>query len=278
MTTKLKCLFFALSLYSTSVALSAVPAKAEAPVAADTSTVAAMGAIEADELAKKLSNPVSSLISVPFQLNFDDGYAGGGSRWTMNIQPVAPFSLNAKWNVISRTILPVITQGGNKRNSGLGDIVQSFFFSPKAPTGSGWIWGAGPVFLAPTGADAFTVDQWGIGPTAVALKQVGPWTYGALVNHIWGSGDTRPDVNATFLQPFVAKALGQGVTLTANLESTYDWTGEQWTIPLNVLASKVTKLGSTMVSVFGGARVYLDAPDGGPDWGLRMGLTLLYPK
>jgi hypothetical protein len=133
------------------------------------------------------------------------------------------------------------------------------------------------VIHVPIGSDAFTTDEWGLGPTVVAIKQVGPWSYGALFNHQWDvSGDV--DQSVTFLQPFLAKGLGQGVTATANFESTYDWVADQWTIPLNLQVSKVTKLGSQRASVFGGARVYLDAPDGGPDWGLRMGLTLIYPK
>jgi hypothetical protein len=239
---------------------------------------AAPGGPSADELAKKLANPVSSLISVPFQLNFDGGYADGGSRWTLNVQPVIPFALSAKWSLISRTIVPVITQsGGGDRHSGFGDITQSLFFSPKAAPG-GWMWGAGPVLHVPVGADAFSADQWGIGPTAVAVKQVGSWSYGALVNHKWGlSGDSGSDESVTFLQPFVSRGLGKGVTVTTNLESTYDWVAAQWTIPLNLQASRVTKLGSQRVSVFGGVRAYLEAPDGGPDWGLRMGLTLVYP-
>ena len=232
----------------------------------------------ADELAKKLSNPVSALISVPFQLNFDDGYADGGSRWTLNIQPVVPFGLGPKWNLISRTIVPILSQSdGGDRTTGLGDITQSLFFSPKATSG-GWTWGAGPVIHVPTGADAFTADQWGLGPTAVAVKQAGPWSYGALVNHKWGVSGSGPAESVTFLQPFLAKGLGKGVTATANLESTYDWNASQWTIPLNLQVSKVTKLGSQRASVFGGGRVYLDAPDGGPDWGLRLGVTLIYPK
>ena len=257
--------------------LRAAPLHATAPADSSAASATTMGASQADELAKKLANPISSLISVPLQLNFDDGYAGGGSRWTLNIQPVVPFVLNSKWNLISRTILPLVTQSGSgDRETGFGDITQSFFFSP-APKPGAWIWGAGPVIHIPIGADAFTADQWGLGPTAVALKQVGPWSYGALVNHKWGiTGDAHESV--TFLQPFLAKGMGKGVTITGNLESTYDWIAEQWTIPLNLQASKVTKLGSQSASVFGGARVYLDAPDGGPDWGLRVGLTLIYPK
>ncbi|HVR96841.1 MAG TPA: transporter [Thermoanaerobaculia bacterium] len=260
-----------------SVCLRPVPAYAVAPAPPDSSAAAASPTTEADELARKLANPVAELISVPFQLNYDAGYADGGSRWTLNVQPVIPFALNPQWTLLSRTILPLISQsGGGDRDTGLGDITQSLFFSPTAKAG-GWMWGAGPVIHIPIGAGAFTADQWGLGPTAVAVKQVGPWSCGALVNHQWGvSGDA--DQSVTFLQPFLAKGLGKGVTITGNLESTYDWNADQWTIPLNLQASKVVRLGSQRASVFGGARVFLDAPDGGPDWGLRMGLTLIYPK
>jgi hypothetical protein len=167
------------------------------------------------ELAKKLSNPVAALISVPFQLNYNRniGPVDEGERWTLNIQPVVPIEINQEWNIISRTILPIIWQDdifpSAGSQSGIGDIFQSLFFSPKAPTASGWIWGAGPVFLLPTGSDdLLTADKWGAGPTAVVLKQQGPWPYGLLGNHVWSftGDDDRPDVNATFLQPFLAYA------------------------------------------------------------------------
>ncbi|MES1263000.1 MAG: hypothetical protein ABUL69_01510 [Peristeroidobacter soli] len=240
---------------------------------------------DADALAKQLSNPVAALISVPFQFNYDTGYDNDGEKWLLNIQPVIPFSLNENWNLISRTILPVIDQKNvvnDDSQSGLGDTVQSFFFAPKKPIGGGWILGVGPALLLPTATDDLLgQDQWALGPTAVALKQTDTgWTYGALVNQLWSvsGGDGRPEVNAMFLQPFLTKALGQGRTLSFNLESTYDWTHEQWTIPLNVGYSKVSKLGAQLVSWQGGVRYYLEAPDGGPEWGLRFGFTLLFPK
>ena len=242
---------------------------------------------DADALAKQLSNPVAALISVPLQFNYDDGYGAGGDgeRYTLNIQPVAPFSISKDWNVISRTILPVISQDdvvAGDNQSGLGDTTQSFFFSPKAPTASGWIWGAGPAFLLPTATeDELGTEQWAIGPTIVALKQTQDgWTYGALWNYLVSvaGDDDRADVNSTFFQPFLAKALRGGRTVTINLESSYDFEGEHWNVPLNLVYSKVTKIGGHMVSFAGGARYYLDTPPGGPDWGLRFVVTLLYPK
>jgi len=111
------------------------------------------------ELAKKLANPVASLISVPIQANYDENVGPNeeGSVWKINIQPVIPITLNEGWNMISRTILPIIAQDdvpfSGMGESGIGDIVQSLFFSPKEPTSGGIIWGAGPVFLLPTASD-----------------------------------------------------------------------------------------------------------------------------
>jgi hypothetical protein len=240
---------------------------------------------DADALAKQLANPVAALISVPFQFNYDTGYDHNGDKVLLNVQPVIPISLNEHWNLISRTILPVIYQkdvADGDSQSGLGDALQSFFFSPKTPTAGGWIIGVGPAALLPTATDGLLGQkQWALGPTAVALKQTETgWTYGALANQLWSvsGGDNRPKVNAMFLQPFLTKGLGQGRTLALNLESTYDWTREQWTIPLNLGYSKVSKLGSQLVSWQGGVRYYLEAPQGGPQWGLRFTFTLLFPQ
>jgi len=152
---------------------------------------------------------VAALISLPFQLTHDRqiGAERGGERWQLNIQPVLPFDLGPKWNLISRTILPVVrldgVPPGAAGQSGIGDTVQSVFFSPKAPTAGGWIWGAGPVFLLPTGSDdLLSVNKWGAGPTGVALKQEGAWTYGLLANHIWSfAGSGKQDVTRPSCSP-----------------------------------------------------------------------------
>lgn len=123
-------------------------------------------------------------------------------------------------------------------------------------------------------------EQWGAGPTALALKQVGPWTYGALVNHIWSYAgeDDRADISATFLQPFVSYITKTKTTFSFNAESTYDWEREQWTVPLNFVISQLFKVGSQPVQAFAGGRYYVEGPDNGPEWGLRAGFTLLFPK
>jgi hypothetical protein len=239
-------------------------------------------------LAMQLSNPVAALISVPLQLNYDRdiGPADEGDRWLLNVQPVIPFDLNDDWNLISRTILPVVRQSdifpGAGTQTGTGDVVQSLFFSPKAPTASGWIWGAGPVLLLPTGSnDLLTTDKWGAGPTAVVLKQSNGWTRGMLVNHIWSyaGGDHRADVNATFMQPFLTFTTPTQWTLALNTESSYDWENEQWSVPVNVSASKLTRIGKQLVSLGGGVRYWVDSPASGADgFGLRFTMTLLFPR
>ncbi|WP_354346254.1 transporter [Phyllobacterium ifriqiyense] len=241
---------------------------------------------EAD-LAKQLSNPISSLISVPFQFNYDSGYGPrGGNKSVLNIQPVIPFSIDKDWNVISRTIVPIISQhniaGPSGTQTGLGDTVQSFFFSPTQPTAGGLIWGAGPVFLLPTATDSLLGgEKWGLGPTAVVLKQDGPWTFGALGNHIWSvAGESnRSDINSTFLQPFISYTTKDAWTFGLSTESTYDWTGSQWSVPVNFTVSKVAKLGKQPVSFSVGARYWAASPDNGPDgWGARASITFLFPK
>lgn len=234
------------------------------------------------ELSKQLSNPVSSLISVPFQLNYDEGLGAGGHRFTLNIQPVIPFSLSDDWNLISRTILPVIWQEdviASSSQNGFGDIVQSLFLSPANPGPGGVIWGVGPVFLLPTASDpALGADTFGAGITGVVLKQDGPWTYGALANHMWDV-DGPADINATFFQPFLAYAGANNWTYTVNSETTYDWIADEASVPVNLLASKLVRIGNRPVSFAFGVRRYLDSTTGGPSgWGARFAVTLMFPK
>jgi hypothetical protein len=188
--------------------------------------VSVAGADDASDLAKKLSNPLAAMISVPLQLNYNNGFGtANGDQWLLNIQPVVPISLNEDWNLISRTILPIKTQnnilGVSGSQFGLGDTTQSLWFSPKAPTNFGLIWGVGPVIYIPTATDPLLgAGKWGAGPTVVGLVQRGPWTVGGLANHIWSFGGT--DINSSFVQPFLAYSTPTAWTFTVNSESTYN--------------------------------------------------------
>ena len=241
---------------------------------------------EAMELAKKLANPIASLISVPVQYNYDEyGDANdGASVSSLIIQPVIPFSLGEEWLVITRTIVPLVDKNDfpldAMNESGLGDITASQFFSPKNTVG-GLIWGVGPVELLPTASeDVLGTEQWGIGPTAVALKQNGPWTVGFLGNHIWSvaGDDDRDDINATSLQPFVSYTTKTKTTFGLVTESVYDWDAEQWSVPVIPGVQQLFKIGPQIMqlSVFG--KYWAEAPDNGPEgWGFRAQLTFVFP-
>lgn len=248
---------------------------------------------DAESLAKKLSNPIASLISVPFQANMDfgEGLFDEGQKMTLNIQPVIPISITKGTNLIVRTIVPVIWQtdlfgapplpGFDTSQFGLGDTVQSFFFSPKKPTKGGIIWGVGPVFLYRTGTNEFTTGKkWGAGPTIVALKQFGPTTVGLLANHIWSvaGSNERPDISSTFLQPFVSYTTKRATTFSINTESTYDWKTKEWKVPINVVVSQLVHIKKQPMQFGIGGRYYVAKPEFGPDWGVRFITTFLFPK
>jgi hypothetical protein len=244
------------------------------------------------ELAQKLQNPVASLISVPIQNNWDFGLGPAHAmKYTANIQPVVPISISHDWNLIVRTIVPVIYQDAldntpgapasvGQSHSGLGDTTQSFFFSPKAPVG-GWILGAGPVGYYPTAtSDYLGGGKWGAGPTIVALRQEHGFTYGILANQIWSFAgqDNRQNINSTFLQPFVSFTTKTFTTFSVNTESTYNWQANQATVPMNFGVQQLVKIGGRPVAFQFGYRYYINRPDGGPDWGLRFTITFLFPK
>lgn len=241
-----------------------------------------------EELAKKSLNPVAAMISLPIQVNYDSdiGPLKEGTKTLINVQPVIPVSISQDWNLISRTILPLIDQKNvtptSGSQSGVGDIVQSVFFSPKQATANGWILGAGPVFLLPSGSSELSSEKWGAGPTIVALKQESGWTYGILANHIWSfAGDAeRADISATFLQPFLSYTNKKFLTLGVNTESTYDWKSEKWIVPLNFFATQMLKVGGQPLTLTAGARYWANTPKGvGPEgWGLRLAVTFLFPK
>jgi aryl-phospho-beta-D-glucosidase BglC (GH1 family) len=136
--------------------------------------------------------------------------------------------------------------------------------------------------LLPTATDELLgSEKWGLGPTGVVLTQRGPWTYGALANHIWSVGgeSDRADISATFVQPFLSYTTKTATTFGLNTESTYDWKSNRWTVPINATVSQVLKLGNQLIQVGGGVRYWAKSPASGPEgWGYRVTLTFLFPK
>jgi hypothetical protein len=237
------------------------------------------------ELARKLSNPVSDLVSVPFQFNWEQNVGPNDeTRFVLNVQPVIPFSISSDWNMITRVIVPFVGQPalfeGGTPESGVSDVLTSFFFSPRA---GGITWGVGPALSLPsTSIPTLGTGKWSAGPTAVVLKQTGPWTVGALWNQVWSfaGSDARRDVNRMFVQPFLAYQATRTVTFTVQSETSADWEVDEgrWTVPINFLVAKLSTFGVFPASYQLGFGVFPAHPEIGPSWKIRGAIVILLPR
>jgi hypothetical protein len=247
----------------------------------------ALAAMSATELAKLAQNPVGNLISVPFQNNTNLNY--GPEKKTqnvLNIQPVIPVSVNSEWNIITRTILPVISMPslgpGDSRTNGIGDTQLSAFLSPANP--GHWIWGVGGIVQAPTHSDAeLGNNNWGLGPTAVMLHLAkgDPWVYGVLLNNVWSVGNSdQADYNNGLVQPFVNYNFHGGLYLTSSPILTVDWKadGEKWTVPLGGGVGKIFHFGKLPVNTQLSSYYNVVKPEYGPNWQIRAQVQLMFPK
>jgi len=245
--------------------------------------------MSAEELAKLAQNPVGNLISLPFQNNANLNY--GPLKKTqniLNIQPVIPIEVSPEWNIITRTIVPVISQpplfDGDSRVNGIGPTQLSAFLSPADPKG-GVIWGAGAIAQIPTTSDsALGSYRWGAGPTFVILHldKGDPWVYGFLANNVWSVGSGAGGSYNNFLvQPFVNYNFEGGLYLTSAPILTADWkaeTGQQWTVPLGGGIGKIFHLGKLPVNTQISAYYNVVRPDFGPNWQIRAQVQLMFPK
>jgi len=237
---------------------------------------------DAADLAQDLANPLAAIISVPFQLNYDDhiGVGDTGSRTTLNLQPVIPFALDNGANIVTRTIIPYIWQKDvvpGTSQSGFGDVLVNAWYS--RTTEGDLTWGVGPILRVPTFSDVSS-DTWAGGITGIVLKQTGHWTFGMMANHLWDleSTPTTP-TNATFMQPFVAYSTETAWTFSLQSETTYDWETDSWAIPVNASVSKLTMIGGKPVNIQGGVGYWLKSPVGGPkDWRFRLQAQFVIPK
>lgn len=241
-------------------------------------------------LAKAAQNPIADMISLPLQsnTNFDVGPLDK-TQEILNIQPVYPVSLNAGWNLITRTIVPVISQpaftAGQDREFGLGDVQLSAFLSPAQASG-GWVWGAGAIAQLDTATDeTLGQDAWGLGPTAVALHLGRTWVYGALVNNVWSVAKNadRRGVNQLLVQPFINYNLPDtpGRYLTFSPVVTADWkadSGQRWVVPLGLGIGQILRFGKRPVNLQAAAYYNVERPDDAARWQLRLQVQFLFPK
>jgi hypothetical protein len=245
--------------------------------------------MSAEELAKLAQNPVGNLISLPFQNNTNLNFGPEkGTQNILNIQPVIPISVSSEWNIITRTILPVIsmpTLGPDiGSTNGIGDVVFTAFLSPAKP--DKWIWGVGPVLQLPTNSTAELGNKnWGLGPSFVVLHldHGSPWVYGALVNNIWSltSNKQGGSYSNGLIQPFVNYNFEGGFYLTSAPILTVNWkaeNGQQWTVPLGGGVGKIFHLGKLPVNTQLSAYYNVVKPDFGANWQIRAQVQLMFPK
>jgi hypothetical protein len=236
----------------------------------------------ADELAQEAANPIANLVSVPFQLNNDFGLGEfDRTRNVLNIQPVVPL---AGGKVVTRTIIPFVwvpdvgAESGTF-SSGLSDVVFTAFY---VPSGGSLMWGVGPVVELPTGGASRGSEKWSIGPSAVVLKQSGPWTLGVLANNVWsiaGEAD-RQSVNKGLLQYFIVRQLGDGWYVNSAPIITVNWkadSGQRWVVPFGAGGGKLVFLGRLPVNIQSQVYYNVVKPDIGPDWQLRVQVQVLLP-
>ena len=244
---------------------------------------------DATALAKKLQNPIGNLYNFPFQnnINFKTG-PHDGTQDILNVQPVIPIHVNADWNVITRTILPLVWQPSLQPAQtvpfGTGPTTFSAFLSPHDPI-NGWLWGVGPVIQVPTISNkTLGSPVWGGGPTGVLVYMKGPWVAGALVNNVWSFGGTSgrggTSYNMFLTQPFVNYNFGGGWYVGTSPIITANWlaTGNNaWTLPIGANVGRVVKIGGKLPVNFGVGGYYNALrPQFGSTWQLRTQVTLIF--
>jgi hypothetical protein len=237
-------------------------------------------------LAKAAQNPLAAMISVPFQnnTNFNIG-PDNQTQNVMLVQPVIPFDLNDEWNIISRTIVPIITQpdyitqDGTK--TGIGNTQVVAYLSPKKAY-KGWIWGVSPVLMLPASNKEYGSKEWGGGVSALALTMPGNWVFGGLVTQIWApSGDESNQINSTSIQYFVNYNLPDGWYLSTAPTMTYNWqapSNEKWTVPVGGGGGKIFRWGKQAMNA--SLRAYTNVvklTDNSADWTLQAQITFMFP-
>jgi hypothetical protein len=249
-----------------------------------------------EALAAAAQNPVAAMISLPFQNNtfFDAGPNHDKTANVLNIQPVLPFTVG-DWNIISRTIVPLITlpsltapdlgdviTAGPSSNDpfGLGDINQTLYFSPASATK--FIWGVGPSVTLPTATSRFLGPRTlSMGPGAVALVMPKPWVLGTLARQLWAVAGPNQNVNQTLLQPFINYNFPSGWYLVSSPIMTANWSAassQRWSVPIGGGVGKIFKIQGQPLNASLQAFDYIAHPSLAPRWAIRFQIQLLFPR
>lgn len=239
---------------------------------------------DTQSLAQAAQNPLANMISLPFQNSTDFNFGPKDKTLnTLNIQPVIPFQVSDNWNVITRTIIPVVSQPGilpgDDRETGLGDSTITAFLSPN--NSGSLIWGVGPVALLPTNTDdRLGADEWGAGPSVVLLTMPGQWVIGTLLSNVWDiNGDTS--INSLTWQYFVNYNFSGGWYLTSSPIMTANWkaeSGEEWTVPVGGGFGRIFRIGKQPVNAQFQYFYNVEKPELTGDWSIRAQLQFMFPK
>lgn len=242
---------------------------------------------ESSEIAKQAQNPIASMISVPLENDFNPQTGiNKKNSYVFEMKPVVPFSLSKDWNLITRTVIPVIQvpdlAPGVQGTAGIGDIQESLFLSP-ARAGA-VIWGAGPVVSFPTASqEILGTKKLSVGPTVVVLRSHGHWLFGTLVQNLFSVAGprARQDVNQMLLQPFANYNLRHGWYLTSSPVITANWEvnpNQRWVVPVGGGVGRIVHVGKLPVNMYTQLFRNVERPDGTTHWSVRFQAQLLFPK
>jgi hypothetical protein len=239
------------------------------------------------ELARKMQNPVSDRISFSFEdrINFGVGLNNDVQN-ILNVRSLYSFNLGDEWNLINRTIVPVINQPelvpGTGDQFGLGDISSTFFVMPRSSRFA--IFGIGPVVSFPTATDeTLGTEKWGVGPSLVVVSMPDQWILGVLGSNLWsvGGDSNREDINSMSIQPFLFYNFPSGWYIVSTPIIRAAWTADsedRWIVPIGGGFGKIFKIGKQAMNTSAQAFYNVEKPGAVADWSLRLQLQFLFPQ
>jgi hypothetical protein len=239
------------------------------------------------ELIKDLENPLSNVISTPFQNDLNFGFADKDQpQYLLKLAPQIPIRIHENIKVIARPILPIYSQVNTitKKGhiTGTGDFNPQFYLAHVhiKKTSAGF----GPVFSFPTATNRqLGSGKVSVGPGMVLATTPGKWVLGFYANNIWSvaGNKNQPHVNTLSVEAFSYYNLSNGWYLASLPQITADWTqknSQRWTVPVGGGGGYIFKVHKHFVSgtlqFFG----YPAVPSSvGTKWTARFTLNFFFP-